>query len=214
MHQPLSCAVVHDLLNWLGTLPEPLLYGAILLAAFAENIFPPLPADTVVALGAFVAARGNGSAIGAWSATMVGNIGGAMLMFALGKRHGMPWLAKRMPSVFAGNASEKFVERFNRQGIVAVVVSRFLPAVRAVVPPVAGALGVGAVRAALAMGLASGVWYGLVCWLAFRAGADAEILLARIDQQQRTVGLVAGAIVVVGGIWFFARRRKRKSAEQ
>ena len=145
---------------------------------------------------------------------MVGNIGGAMLMFALGKRHGMPWLAKRMPSVFAGNASEKFVERFNRQGIVAVVVSRFLPAVRAVVPPVAGALGVGAVRAALAMGLASGVWYGLVCWLAFRAGADAEILLARIDQQQRTVGLVAGAIVVVGGIWFFARRRKRKSAEQ
>lgn len=205
---------MHDLLNWLGTLPEPLLYGAILLAAFAENIFPPLPADTVVALGAFVAARGNGSAIGAWSATMVGNIGGAMLMFALGKRHGMPWLAKRMPSVFAGNASEKFVERFNRQGIVAVVVSRFLPAVRAVVPPVAGALGVGAVRAALAMGLASGVWYGLVCWLAFRAGADAEILLARIDQQQRTVGLVAGAIVVVGGIWFFARRRKRKSAEQ
>jgi 3-polyprenyl-4-hydroxybenzoate decarboxylase len=35
---------VHDLLNWLGSLPEPLLYGAILLAAFAENIFPPLPA--------------------------------------------------------------------------------------------------------------------------------------------------------------------------
>ena len=205
---------MHDLLNWLGTLPEPLLYGAILLAAFAENIFPPLPADTVVALGAFVAARGNGSAIGAWSATMVGNIGGAMLMFALGKRHGMPWLAKRMPSVFAGKASEKFIERFNRQGIGAVVVSRLLPGVRAVVPPVAGALGVGAVRAALAMALASGVWYGLVCWLAFRAGADAEILLARIAQHQRTVGLVAGAIVVVGGIWFFARRRKRKSAEQ
>ena len=205
---------MHDLLTWLGTLPESLLYGAILLAAFAENIFPPLPADTVVALGAFVAARGNGSVLGAWSATMVGNIGGAMLMFALGKRHGMPWLAKRMPSVFAGKASEKFIERFNRQGIGAVVVSRFLPGVRAVVPPVAGALGVGAVRAALAMALASGVWYGLVCWLAFRAGADAEILLARIAQHQRTIGLVAGAIVVVGGIWFFARRRKRKSAEQ
>ena len=199
---------MHDLLNWLGTLPEPLLYGAILLAAFAENIFPPLPADTVVALGAFVAARGNGSAIGAWSATMVGNIGGAMLMFALGKRHGMPWLAKRMPSVFAGNASEKFVERFNRQGIVAVVVSRFLPAVRAVVPPVAGALGVGAVRAALAMGLASGVWYGLVCWLAFRVGADADVLLTRIAAQQRSIGLIAVGVVVVVVTIFFVRRRR------
>ena len=139
---------------------------------------------------------------------MVGNIGGAMLMFALGKRHGMPWLAKRMPSVFAGNASEKFVERFNRQGIVAVVVSRFLPAVRAVVPPVAGALGVGAVRAALAMGLASGVWYGLVCWLAFRAGADADVLLTRIAAQQRSIGLIAVGVVVVVVTIFFVRRRR------
>lgn len=204
---------MHDLLNWLGTLPEPLLYGAILLAAFAENIFPPLPADTVVALGAFVAARGNGSALGAWTATMVGNIGGAMLMFTLGKRHGMPWLAKRMPSVFAGNASDKFIERFNRHGILAVVVSRFLPAVRAVVPPVAGALGVGAVRAALAMGLASGAWYGVVCVLAFRAGADADALLTRIASQQRTVGLIAVAIVVVGVVAFLIRKRIRdKSA--
>lgn len=200
---------MHDLLNWLGRLPEPLLYGAILLAAFAENVFPPLPADTVVALGAFVAARGNGSAIGAWSATMFGNIGGAMLMFTLGKRHGMPWLAKRMPSVFAGDASDKFIERFNRQGILAVVVSRFLPAVRAVVPPLAGALGVGVAPAALAMGLASGVWYGLVCVLAFRAGADADALLARIGSQQRTVGLIAVAIVVVALAVFLVRRRMR-----
>ncbi len=199
---------MHDLLNWLGSLPEPLLYGAILLAAFAENIFPPLPADTVVALGAFVAARGNGTALGAWGATMAGNLGGAMLMFAVGKRYGMPWLAKRMPAVFAGDASDKFVERFNRQGIAAVVVSRFLPAVRAVVPPVAGALGVGAVRAALAMGIASGAWYGLVCWLAFRAGANAEVLLDRIAEQQRTIGLIAVALVAVAGIAYWIRRRR------
>ena len=205
---------MHDLLNWLGTLPEPLLYGAILLAAFAENIFPPLPADTVIALGAFVAARGNGSALGAWSATMIGNIGGAMLMFTLGRRHGMPWLAKRMPSVFAGNASEKFIERFNRQGIVAVVMSRFLPGVRAVVPPLAGALGVGALRAALAMGLASGAWYGLVCVVAFRAGADADALLARIGNQQRTVGLIAVAIAVLTVAVFLVRRRLSKNSEQ
>ena len=204
---------MHDLLNWLGTLPEPLLYGAILLAAFAENIFPPLPADTVIALGAFVAARGNGSALGAWSATMIGNIGGAMLMFTLGRRHGMPWLAKRMPSVFAGNASEQFIERFNRQGIVAVVMSRFLPGGRAVVPPLAGALGVGALRAALAMGLASGAWYGLVCVVAFRAGADADALLARIGNQQRTVGLIAVAIAVLTVAVFLVRRRLSKNSE-
>ncbi len=204
---------MHDLLNWLGTLPEPLLYGAILLAALAENVFPPLPADTVVALGAFVAARGNGSAFGTWSATMVGNIGGAMLMFALGRRFGMPWLQQKFPAVFAGKSSEQFIARFERQGMLAVVVSRFLPAVRAVVPPVAGALGIGAVRAVIAMSLASGVWYGLVCWLAFRAGANADVLLARIAEQQRTVGLVAVAVVLAGGGIFWWRRRRSRDTQ-
>ena len=66
-----------DVLSWLSTLPEPLLYGALVLAAFAENIFPPLPADTVIALGAFVAARGSGTALGVWTATMLGNLGTA-----------------------------------------------------------------------------------------------------------------------------------------
>lgn len=200
---------MHDLLTWLGTLPEPLLYGVILAAAFAENVFPPLPADTVVALGAFVAARGNGTALGAWAATMVGNLAGAMLMYTLGRRFGMPWLTKRMPTVFAGNASERFIERFNRQGILAVVLSRFLPAVRAVVPPIAGALGVQPGPAAVAMGAASGVWYGLVCWLAFNAGANAELLLARIAGQQKLAGFAALGIVTVGVIVYTLRRRRR-----
>ncbi|MDQ6613053.1 MAG: hypothetical protein M3Y64_11505, partial [Gemmatimonadota bacterium] len=88
-----------ELLEWLGSLPVALLYVVISVAAFAENVFPPLPADTAIALGAFAAARGPGSAIGVWTATMLGNVGGAMLMYFLGVRYGLPWLAKRFPSL-------------------------------------------------------------------------------------------------------------------
>jgi len=201
---------VIDILDWLSTLSAPLLYAAIMVVAFAENIFPPLPADTVVALGAFVAARGNGTAFGAWSATMIGNIAGAMGMFLLGRRVGMAWLSSRFPSLFPAATSERIAERFRRQGVIAMVVSRFLPGVRAVVPPVAGAIGFGAIRSAIAMSLASGVWYGIVCVLAFRAGANAEQLLQRVAQQQRLLGIAAGAIVVsVVGIWYARRRVKR-----
>ena len=199
---------MQDLLNWLGGLPEYLLYGAIMLAAFAENIFPPLPADTVVALGAFVAARGNGTAVGAWGATMVGNIGGAMLMYALGRRFGMPWLMRRFPRTFTAKSSEHMAERFRKGGVLAIAVSRFLPGVRAIVPPVAGAIGIGAVRAAIAMTVASGAWYAAVCWLAFRAGANAEELLATIANQQKTVGLIAAAVVALAVIVIIIRRRR------
>lgn len=199
---------MNDLLAWLTTLPDPLLYGAILVAAFAENVFPPLPADTVIALGAFVAARGNGTELGVWAATMVGNVGGAMLMYGLGHRYGLPWLMRRFPGVVSPTAADRFAERFKTQGMLAVVVSRFLPAVRALVPPMAGALGIGAIRAAVAMTLASGVWYGLVCLLAFRAGANADVLLARIAEQQRTIGIAAVAIVVLVMAVVWWRRRE------
>lgn len=200
-----------DILAWLSSLPEPLLYGALVLAAFAENIFPPLPADTVIALGAFVAARGNGSAIGVFTATMIGNIGGAMMMYGLGRRFGLPWLMQRVPSLFPAGATERITERFRTQGLFAVIVSRFLPGVRALVPPLAGAMGIGAVRALIAMSLASAAWYGLVCVLAFRAGANADVLLERIGGRQRTVGLVAAALVLVavGVVWWRRQRNAR-----
>jgi membrane protein DedA with SNARE-associated domain len=201
-----------SLLEWLAGLPEPLLYGAIALAAFAENIFPPLPADTVVALGAFVAARGNGTAFGSWAATMVGNLGGAMAMYWVGRRFGLPWLSRRIPALGSPESAKRFEAHYKRYGIAGLAVSRFLPGVRAVVPPMAGALGIGPWKAFLAMGIASGAWYAIVCWLAFRAGANAEALLARIAEQQRTVGIVAAIIVLlVVGIVLWKRRAARKA---
>lgn len=204
---------MHAWLDWLAALPEPLLYGAIMVAAFAENLFPPLPADTVVALGAFVAARGSGSAFGAWAATMIGNMAGAMCMFAIGRRVGIEWLSARFPTVFPADVAARAAERFRTKGLWAIALSRFLPGVRAIVPPVAGAIRLGAARSALAMAIASGVWYGIVCVLAFQAGENADVLLDRIAAQQRWVGAGSVAVIVIGiGLFVWRRRRQRTSA--
>ena len=133
------------------------------------------------------------------------------MMYSLGHRFGLPWLARRLPALFPDRGTEQIVARFQSQGLFAVLVSRFLPGVRAVVPPLAGAMGIGAVRALIAMSLASGVWYGLVCVLAFRAGANADALLARIAEQQRTVGLVAAAVVLAAACVIWLRWRGRRS---
>ena len=197
-----------QLLDWLGSLPVALLYLVVAVAAFTENVFPPLPADTAIALGAFVAARDGGSVVGLWMATMVGNIGGAMLMYYFGHRFGMPWLQRKFPTMFSDAGTEKFTRQYQRYGVPGLIVSRFLPGVRAVVPPIAGALHIGAVRAALAMTIASGAWYGLVSWLAFRAGANADSLLATIAESQRVVAIVAAAIIALGLIiWLWRRKR-------
>lgn len=200
-----------ELLNWLGALPPALLYLVIAVSAFAENVFPPLPADTAIALGAFVAARGEGSAFGAWAATMVGNLGGALLMFMLGRQLGQGWLQRKLPILGGPEGAARVEESYRKHGIWALAVSRFIPAVRAIVPPLAGALGVGLGRAMIAMSLASAIWYGLVTWFAFTLGANAEVLLERIGSSQRVVGLVAVAVVAVAfAVWRV--RRGRRSA--
>lgn len=196
-----------ELLDWLGALPPALLYAVIAAAAFAENLFPPLPADTAVALGAFVAARGDGSAVGAWAATMAGNLGGALLMYLLGRRLGAPWLARRLPALGGEAAAARVRQEYARHGVWALAVSRFIPAVRAVVPPLAGALGIGLGRAVIAMSLASALWYGLVTWFAFTLGANADVLLEMIGRSQRTLGLIAVAIAGVALLVFWYRRR-------
>lgn len=197
------------LVAWLSDVPPAVLYAVLAAAAFLENLVPPLPADTVIAMGAFLAARGQGTAWGAWMATMVGNVGGALLMYQLGARVGMPWLVGRVPGLGSPERVAQLGARLASRGIAAVAISRLLPGVRALVPPLAGAIGLPFQGTAVALGLASGFWYGLICWIAYTAGANAEALLARIAVQQRGVGIVAAAVLITFVVRWWWRRRRR-----
>ena len=69
--------MLQDLFAWLTALPPLALYAALAVTAAVENLFPPFPADTIVAFGAFLAARGDASLPGAFLATWLGNVAGA-----------------------------------------------------------------------------------------------------------------------------------------
>ena len=201
------------LLDRLTTLPPAALYLVLGLAAGIENVFPPLPSDTVVAFGSFIAARGHGSAVGSFLSTWIGNIAGAMLMYFLGRRYGAERLMARLTKGGGGDAAAKVRAWYGRRGIWALAFSRFLPGARALVPPIAGALRVPPLQALLAMALASGLWYGVITWLAFRVGDDWDALVARIGGVSRGMGLAALAVaLLVALVWLVRRQRARHRA--
>jgi membrane protein DedA with SNARE-associated domain len=202
---PYSAAVtVNDILRWLATLPTGALYAALAVIAAAENVFPPLPADTVVAVGSFLAARGSGSLIGAASAIWAGNLVGAIGMYFAGRRFGSAALTKRM----GGAAAEaRVMQLYASYGTMALFVSRFLPGVRAIVPPFAGALRVPLVQVVPAMAVASAIWYGAIAWLGFRFGQNLDELQRLISGATRTSGLIAIGIVVIAVLIIWLRRR-------
>lgn len=197
------------LVEWLTSMPLGVLYLLMALFAAVENVFPPIPADTVVALGSWLAARGQGSAFWAFFATWVGNVAGAGAMYAVGRSHGTAWMHKRFPALADEKNERRLRELHGRYGAASLVLSRFIPGVRAIVPPFAGALRISPVTTMLALSLASAVWYGLVSYLAFRAGADWESLTARISRLGRVTALGAAAVVgLVALVWWLRRRRR------
>ena len=199
--------------EWLAALPAMALYAVMFIAAAIENVFPPVPADTVVAFGSFLAARGDGTILGAFAATLLGNMTGAAAMYAAGRRYGAERIERRMLHEKGGDAEAKLRKLYGKYGLFALFLSRFLPVVRAIVPPFAGALRLPPVRSLLVMGAASGIWYGLIAWLAFRVGADWEALQSAIGHYGKIVAGVAIGLVAVGVvIWLVHRRRAGPSS--
>jgi membrane protein DedA with SNARE-associated domain len=196
-------------LAWLGSLPPAALYVILALVAATENFVPPIPADVIVAFGAFLAAREHRSPIPTIIAVVIGNVGGAVAMFAMGRRFGAEWIRRRL-RVMGEGAEQRVRNWYARFGLPALFLSRFLPAVRAVVPPLAGAIRVPATGAIIAIATASTLWYATLAVLAYRLGANWDRVTAAIGQFQRTAAIVAGAVVAVGLVaWWVVRRRKR-----
>lgn len=191
--------------EWLTSLPPAILYLVLAIVAAVENIFPPIPADTVVGFGAFLAARGHATLVGAFGATLGGNVAGAMGMYAAGRKYGAERLERRLAG---GTASSRLQALYARYGLAALFVSRFLPGVRALVPPFAGALRIPPGRVLLILGTASAIWYGAITVIAYRVGADWPALQAKMRGWQHSFVIAAAIIAVLGvAAWLLARRR-------
>lgn len=196
------------LFAWLSGLPSPVLYLALAAAAAVENVFPPFPADTVVAFGSFLAARGRAAFAGAFLAAWLGNVAGAMIVYGIARGAGGALRGPRFVPREGSDSARRLRAFYERRGLVALAISRFVPGVRALVPPVAGALKVPAASFALVIAAASGIWYGIITIAAYRLAANWQAVEAFIASFTRGTGIVAGIAAVLALIaWWLWRRR-------
>jgi membrane protein DedA with SNARE-associated domain len=202
-------AWLDSLLAWLATLPAPLLLGAMSGLAAVENIFPPIPADVLVAFGGLLSARAEHSPWPVFLAVWGGNVAGAAIMYGLGRKYGSARIERRYHLATGGAADARILELHRKYGLAAFFLSRFVPGVRSVVPPVAGALRIPFVGAIAAIGLASAMWYGAITYLAYRAGSNWEALQATLGSLGRgSAGVAAGLLLVIVAWWLVRRRRR------
>lgn len=200
------------LLDWVNALDVNTLYALLLVVAFIESIFPPAPADVVVAFGAFYAARRGAEFWPVVVVIVIGSVLGSLIVYAVARKFGADWMHAKMRRLHMLNAEERLEGLYAHYGLAALFVSRFVPGLRAVVSPMAGALRVKVLRYTLVITVASTIWYGVIIWLGFRVGSDWESVKEGLRVTGLRVGSAASVLIVVLGYvgWRLWKRHRAK----
>lgn len=202
---------MQETLDWLVSLldvvPTETIYLLVAAGAAVENVFPPVPSDTFVVLGGVLADRG----IVTWQIVLavawVANFGMGCFVYLMGRRYGRAifdtawgqWLLR--PHQF-----ERMANFYDQHGTLTVLVSRFFPVFRVLVPAFAGITRIGFWRTAVPLGVASGVWYAVLVWAGVLASRNVPRLVRWFETAN--TGLLAAALflfLAVGAWWWRTR---------
>jgi membrane protein DedA with SNARE-associated domain len=163
-------------------------YGAIALIVVLGNLGVPVPEESVLALGGYLAWQGRLRlplvvAVGIAAAVTGDNLG-----YWVGRRRG-PQAIERYARRWVGGAA--LVERARRfvarRGMLAVFAARFVPGVRFIAGPLAGATGMTLRRFVIANVLGAALYVPLVTVAGWAVGYG---LGDYIERAQRLVGAV------------------------
>jgi membrane protein DedA with SNARE-associated domain len=198
-------------LAWLAHLPPVLIYVVIGLGAAVENVIPPIPSDTFVLLGAFLAVTGGATPLMIFLVTWVANVGSAVGVYLLAYRYGQEFFATNIGRwLLQPRQLQQVGSFYARWGTPAIFVSRFLPAFRALVPVFAGVTHVPLRRVLPPMAAASGIWYALLVYLGTFAGQNWDAIVATVNRLSGAFLAIAIILVVVLSYWWWRSRHREK----
>jgi len=202
--------VLERLLDALASLPLVPTYLVLMALSALENVFPPVPADTAVALGAFLARRGEVSVVPLAVLCWLANVGSAAGTYVLARRHGRGffrdgWGRKIMPP----EVMAALEEAYERWGVAGIFLSRFLPGLRAAVTPFAGVAGLPPARALVPAAAASAIWYAFLAFAGYELAQNWDAVKALVAHTNRALGIAALVLSGAAAAWLWRRSRRR-----
>ena len=204
--------MVESALDWLASLPALPTYLVLMALSALENVFPPVPADVAVALGAFLAQRGEVSVLLLWLLCWLANMASAAGTYLFARRHGGTffregWGRRLMPP----EAMEALTKAYQDHGVAGIFLSRFLPGLRAAVTPFAGVVGMPARRALLPAALASAIWYAFLIASGSVFARNWAAVKSLLAQANEALAILAVAATILIGIYLARRIRAGRS---
>ncbi len=179
------------------------------MLAALENVFPFVPADSTVAVGAFLAGRGTLHAGVVFGVTWGCNVAGGAAVYWLARRYGRDFVTRPAGRrLLRASVLAQIEAQYRRHGAYGIFLSRLLPVWRAVVAPFAALAGLSAPRALVPLALASGLWYGALTLAVAAVGTNFDAVVSLVTHVNR--GLAGISVVGLLALVLWSWRRLRR----
>jgi membrane protein DedA with SNARE-associated domain len=200
--------VTHTLLH----LVERFGYAIVLLGVGIESFGVPLPGETVLVVGAALAAQGHlaawGVALAAWTGAVVGdNIG-----YWIGRRYGRRLTKVRgLRRLYSEGRLQTADRFFERLGWLAVFLGRFVALLRIFAGPLAGMHGTPWRVFLLANAAGAAIWVATMTTIGVLVGANLDRAISIVTQVGYW-GIAGAAVVLVAALAYRHRIRRLRAS--
>jgi membrane protein DedA with SNARE-associated domain len=205
---------MESFLNYLQSLPDDLIYAMLGLSAFVENVFPPIPGDTITAFGAFLVGIGRLDFWGVYVATTIGSLVGFMALFGVGGYLGRRFFIEKDYRFFKAKDILRAEEWFRRYGYMLIAINRFIPGARSVISLAGGLARLRAFGVGILALISCAVWNLIWIFAGYGLGVHWEVVEKRMAAIMLKYNAAIGvAVALVVGFVVVRTRYKRKKAQ-
>ncbi len=196
--------------HWLEQIDPLVAYIILMISAFVENVFPPIPGDTVTVIGAYLVSTGKLGFWGVYVSTTVGSVIGFFTMYLLGLKLGTRLLKTRwVRKAFNPQRIEKVEHWFARYGYWVIAANRFLSGTRSVVSLFAGFFALRWYWVLVLSFVSAFIWNGLLIYAGYLVGVNWEKITILIKQYNQWVLIIMALAVAGYAAYRFLIKRKK-----
>ena len=194
----------------LNSLPDFLVYLLLGLSAFVENIFPPIPGDTITAFGAFLVGTGRLGFFWVYISTTLGSLFGFMFLFWAGSYLGRRFFIEKDYRFIKAKQIIKAEDWYRKYGYLLIGINRFLPGIRSVISVAGGISRLKVIRVTILALLSCAVWN--LIWISFGyiLGANWETIEAKMSAIMMRYNIIVMVIIALIILFLVIRKKVSK----
>jgi membrane protein DedA with SNARE-associated domain len=195
--------MLQTLTQYVASLSSFWFYTALFASAYFENVFPPVPGDTVTVFAGYVAGRSDRSLVGVFISTTLGSAAGFMTYYALGRLIHPEFFVRRNFRFFKATTLTKAGDWFQSYGYWVVLLNRFFSGIRSMISLVCGMYRLPWPRVLLLAMTGCALWNAMLIGAGFILGSNWMLIEWILRQYTRVVV----AVVISAALVWLVRRR-------